>query len=198
MRVKHVVVISGFIGSGKSTLAKGLAKAFHLKRVSGSELLKKPMEKKLRTHNKTPVRKGFWETPEGKAFMNARVRNKKFDYELDAYILEYINKHDNVVIESRTMPWLYPFGFNIWLKVSLRESCKRVAERDSIFLKEATRAVRERRAKEVKLYRDLYGIRMGKDLKPFNLVLNTEKLKPHETLARAKKAIQKHWQKKKE
>ena len=78
------------------------------------------------------------------------------------------------------MPWLLKTGFKIWLLASIRKRAERVAKRDKIGVEDATRILEEKEARTKAIYQKLYGFKLGEDLGPFNLVLDTETLNASE------------------
>jgi len=74
------------------------------------------------------------------------------------------------------MPWLLKTGFKIWLVASEEKRAERIAERDKIAVKEALQVLKEKEARTKAIYKKLYGFKLGEDLEPFNLVLDTDNL----------------------
>lgn len=159
-------------GSGKSTLAKRLAEKYNLRYFSGGDALKAlAMEEGYRD-----VKYGWWESKEGLSFLERRNKDQKFDKAIDRKLLEIAEK-DNAIFDSWTMPWLLKMGFKIWLEASLENRAKRIAQRDHIEVKEALKALKSKEEQTRKIYKRLYGFDLGKDYKPFHLILDTDSLK---------------------
>lgn len=172
---KPVICISGMAGTGKSTLAKKLAKKYGLKYFSGGDALKA-----LAAEEGCDVSSnGWWESPEGLAFLGQRERDSQFDKIVDDKLLEYAQQ-GNVLFDSWTMPWLLKTGFKIWLLASLEKRAERVAERDKITIRDALRILEEKENMTKAIYRKLYGFTLGEDFAPFNLVLDTDNLNADE------------------
>jgi len=144
---------------------------YGLKYVSGGTALK---ELALKTGYKTKD-KGWWETSEGTRFLEQRLRDSKFDKQIDDQLLEWAEQ-GNVVLDSWTMPWLSKKGFKIWLEVSYEERAKRLAHRDGISVEEAARIITEKDGKTKQIYERLYGFKLGEDYSPFDLILDSELL----------------------
>ncbi len=174
-RKKAVICVSGMAGSGKSTLAKRLARKYGLRYLSGGDALKALAVEAGRK----PGGADWWETEEGKKFLQQRKQNLDFDKRADEKLLEWAEKGD-VVLDSWTMPWLLKKGFKIWLEVSPEERAKRIARRDRLSPGEALKSLKERDAKTSKIYESLYGFKLGEDFSPFNLVLDTNDLAARE------------------
>jgi cytidylate kinase len=168
---KIVICISGMTGSGKSTVAKRLAAKYGLDYFSGGNALK------TLAHEEgydSDIR-GWWETPQGRKFLQQRMGDSVFDKRIDKKLLE-LAEQGNVVLDSWTMPWLLDDGFKIWLEASPQVRAKRVVKRDGISIEEAVEAVKIKDEKTREIYKCLYGFDLGHDLSPFDLVLATDEL----------------------
>ena len=172
---KIVVCISGMAGTGKSTLSKKLAEKYNLQCYSGGDALKEL----AKAEGYDMSRHGWWESPEGLNFLNERVKDPKFDKEVDAKLLQYAQQ-GNVLLDSWTMPWLLKEGFKIWLMASIEKRAGRVAERDKITVNEAFKVLEEKEARTKTIYKKLYGFVLGEDFAPFDLVLDTDNLNAEE------------------
>jgi cytidylate kinase len=172
---KIVLCIAGLTGCGKSTVAKRLAERYGLKYLSGGTALK---ELAIKMGYK-PCEKGWWETSEGMRFLEHRLKDTKFDKQVDEQLLEWA-KRGNVVLDSWTMPWLFKEGFKIWLEASPHVRARRLARRDGISVKEALKAVKEKDQRTRKIYYDLYGFKLGEDFSPFHLILDVDQLEAEE------------------
>ncbi len=192
MAEKIVIIVCGFAGSGKSTLAENLAKHFGLKCVHASDVLKQLMENDIESIDlgKTKPGMGWWESEEGKKFMKQRIADGTLDRVLDKKLLEIIEA-GNVVVDSWTMPWLSKTGFKIWLNTSIEERTKRVSERDKLPIEEVRKKITNRDIETKQIYEKLYGFKMGEDLTPFNLVMNTNEMGIEQVFEIAKKEIEK-------
>jgi cytidylate kinase len=168
---KIVVCISGMAGTGKSTLAKKLAQKYKLKYYSGGDALKEL----AKDEGCNPSSRGWWESPEGLSFLKKREKNLKFDKAVDDKLLEYAQQ-ENVLLDSWAMPWLLKTGFKIWLVASEEKRAERIAKRDKLSVNEALKVLKEKEARTKAIYKKLYGFRLGEDLEPFNLVLDTDNL----------------------
>jgi len=162
-------------GTGKSTLSKKLAEKYHLSCYSGGDALKELAN----AEGYDASRQGWWESPEGLNFLSERVKDPKFDKEVDSKLIEYANK-GNVLLDSWTMPWLVKDGFKIWLSASIEKRAARVAERDKITFDEALKVLKEKEDRTKAIYKNLYGFSLDEDLAPFDLVLDTDNLSADE------------------
>jgi cytidylate kinase len=172
---KIVVCISGMAGTGKSTLAKKLAEKYGLRYHSGGDALKAlAAEEGYDSSSRV-----WWESPEGLGFLEKRENDLKFDKAVDDKLLEYAQQ-GGVLLDSWTMPWLLKGGFKIWLMASVDKRAERIAERDKLSTEEALQVLKEKEARTKSIYRKLYGFTLGEDLKPFNLVLDTDNLNASE------------------
>ena len=176
MSQKHMVIcISGMAGTGKSTLAKKLAQKYGFDYYSGGDALKVLASEE----GYNASQPGWWESPQGLKFLKQREGDEKFDRAVDQKLLEYTEK-GNVLLDSWTMPWLLKSGFKIWLLASMEKRAARVAQRDQITVEQALKVLKEKEERTKGIYKKLYGFMLGEDFKPFNLVLDTERLNAEE------------------
>jgi cytidylate kinase len=168
---KIVVSISGMAGTGKSTLAKKLAEKYNLRYFSGGDALRELAKEE--GYNSSS--RGWWESPEGLSFLEKRQKNLEFDKSVDDKLLEYA-RQGNVLLDSWTMAWLLKTGFKIWLVASVEKRTERIAKRDKIPIKEASRVLKEKEARTKTIYKKLYGFTIGEDFEPFDLVFDTNNL----------------------
>ena len=172
---KIVVCISGMAGTGKSTLAKKIAEKYGLKYHSGGDALKALAAEEGYTSNHP----GWWESPEGLGFLAKREKDLKFDKLVDNKLKEFAQK-GNVLLDSWTMPWLIDYGFKIWLIASINKRVERIAKRDNLTKTNALKVLKEKENRTKNIYKKLYGFIIGEDLKPFHMILDTEKLEANE------------------
>ncbi len=166
-----VICLTGMTACGKSTAARRLAEKYRLRYVSGGTVLK---ELALKMGYRSQER-GWWETTEGMRFLEQRLRDPRFDKQVDAELLNWAQR-GNVVLDSWTMAWLSKTGFKIWLEVSPQERARRLASRDRISLREAERLLKEKDGRTKQIYERLYGFKLGEDFSPFDMILDTEQL----------------------
>ncbi|MEM3808093.1 MAG: cytidylate kinase family protein [Nitrososphaerota archaeon] len=170
-RKRLLILVSGLAASGKSTLAKRLSTALKVNYYSGGDALRRLAVKQ----GYRPVGKKWWDTEEGMKFLSIRQQDPFFDRKVDEE-LKRIAEQESAVIDSWVLPWLLENGFKIWLKSSLEARAQRMRKRDKISIEEAVKIINERDKKNYDLYYSLYGIRLGEDLSPFHLVLDTSNL----------------------
>lgn len=168
---KIIICISGPPGCGKSTVAKRLAQKYGLRYISGGEALKELAAEA----GFKPSGEGWWETEEGRRFLNKRMEDPNFDRRVDEKLIEAA-KQGNVVLDSWTMPWLLDEGFKVWLDATLDVRANRAAKRDNISLERAKKLILERERKTKEIYRKLYGFNLGEDFSPFHVILDTDRL----------------------
>ncbi len=168
---KIVICISGMTGCGKSTVAKRLAEKYGLKYISGGGALKTLAVES----GYNPAEVGWWETDEGMKFLQNRTENSRFDKAVDEKLLK-LAKQGNVVLDSWTMPWLLKEAFKVWLEASSDVRARRVAERDSISVREASGLLTKKDESTKIIYKRLYGFDLGGDFLPFDLILDTDDL----------------------
>ena len=172
---RMVICISGMAGTGKSTLAKKLAQKYGFDYYSGGDALKVLASEE----GYNASQPGWWESPQGLKFLKQREGDEKFDRAVDQKLLEYTEK-GNVLLDSWTMPWLLKSGFKIWLLASMEKRAARVAQRDQITVEQALKVLKEKEDRTKGIFEKLYGFMLGEDFKPFNLVLDTERLNAEE------------------
>ena len=172
---KIIICISGLAGSGKSTVAKRIAEHYGLRYYSGGEALKAIAAEIGYEISKS----GWWETEKGARFLKERLKNLNLDRRVDRKMLERA-REGNVVLDSWTMPWLLKGGLKIWLDASEDVRARRIAKRDGISVEEALKRMRERESKTKEIYRRLYGFKLGEDFKPFQVILDVNRLNEEE------------------
>jgi len=170
-----VVCVAGMSGCGKSTVAKKLAEKYGLRYLSGGGALKALAIE----GGYQPCERGWWETEEGRRFLEQRMGDNQFDRRVDEELLKEA-KQGNVILDSWTMPWLLKRGFKVWLEASPEVRARRISERDSISLEKALSALSEKDEKTRMIYKSLYGFDLGEDFSPFNLILDTDELSVEE------------------
>lgn len=171
-----IVIVTGMPGSGKSTLVELLASEFKLKAVYASDILKQLKEKGITDVNAEQTKKssGWWESREAGDYAEQRKKDFSMDRALDEKLLEIIETGDNLVVDSRTMPWLSKKGFKAWIGASEEVRAARIAERDGTDPEKVKGAMRKRAENDRAIYKELYGFDYGKDFSVFDLVLDTD------------------------
>jgi cytidylate kinase len=166
---KIVICVSGMTGCGKSTAARRLAEKYGLRYVSGGGALKAlAVEAGYK-----PTETGWWETDEGMKFLRQRMDDSKFDKKVDEKLLELAGQ-GNVVLDSWTMPWLLKEGFKVWFEASVNVRAKRVAERNATDVERTLNILEKKDERTRTIYKSLYGFDLGRDLAPFDLIIDTD------------------------
>jgi cytidylate kinase len=175
-RRRIVICVAGLSGCGKSTAARRLAKKYGLNCLSGGDMLKALA---VKTGYKSRER-GWWETEEGRNFLQQRARDYDFDRRVDEELIKWARR-GNVVLDSWTMPWLLKEeAFKVWLEVSPDERARRLARRNRISVEEAFRVLMEKDGKTNGIYKRLYGFDLGGDFSPFDVILDANQLESGE------------------
>jgi cytidylate kinase len=173
------IILCGMPAVGKTTVAKIIASKLGLKLIGGGDVLKEiALEEGYNA-----VGDDWWDTKEGMRFMEEREGSSEFDKEVDKRLLARAKKGD-VVITSYTLPWLAKDGVKVWLSGTKRSRAERMAKRDSTTPEECAKVIEARDSENYALYKKLYGIRFGKDLSPFEIILGTDGI-PAAEVARA-------------
>ncbi len=156
---------------GKTTVSKMVAERLGLKLVGGGDVLKEMAVEE----GYSPGGDDWWDTAEGIKFLGERKQEPGFDKEVDARLLVKARKGD-VVITSYPVPWLSKHGLKIWLSGSVESRANRMSKRDKMDRKKCTKVLAVRDGENYKLYRKIYQIEFGRDLSPFDLVIDTDSI----------------------
>ena len=163
------IIISGMPAVGKTTVSRKVAEALGTPMVGGGDVLKEMAVEE----GYSPGGEDWWDKGEGMKFLQARKRSSDFDKEVDARLLMKAKK-GNVVITSYPVPWLTPDGLKVWLSGSVKSRAKRMSKRDGVPFSKCKEVLSVRDFENHKLYKKIYGIDFGKDLRPFDLVVETD------------------------
>ena len=94
---------------------------------------------------------------------------------MDARLIQKAKKGD-VVITSYPVPWLTEDGIKVWLTGSVNSRAARMSKRDGVSMSKCKRILSVRDKENYKLYKKIYDIEFGKDLRPFDLVVETDNI----------------------
>ncbi|MCL5419770.1 MAG: AAA family ATPase [Candidatus Marsarchaeota archaeon] len=171
----RAIIISGMPAAGKTTVAKILSKELGLKMVGAGDFLKEM----AKDRGYIPGGDDWWDTAEGIRFMRERETNPDFDKEVDARLLKKLEQ-GNVIATSYTAPWISKSGFKVWLKAESKSRAERMAKRDNTGLKQTIKTTKIRDVENYRIYKGLYNMEFGKDLSPFDLIVDTDGIAPEE------------------
>jgi len=163
------IIISGMPAVGKTTVSRKVAQALHMPLVGGGDVLKEMAVEE----GYTPGGEDWWDRGEGMKFLRERKKSSDFDKEVDIRLLQKAKKGD-VVITSYPVPWLTRDGLKVWLSGGVKSRAARMSKRDDLPISKCKRVLSVRDLENYKLYKKIYGIEFGKDLKPFDLVVETD------------------------
>jgi len=182
------ILVSGLAGTGKTTLCRRLASEFELEYYSGGDALK---EVASRLGYKVS-QVGWWESEEGLRFLRERRERLELDREVDRHLLMKVKAASSIVVDGWALPYLYDGkdAVKVFLKGELEVRAERVARRDGITVSEALEAIRRKEEMTREIYRELYGFTIGRDLEPFNLVVDTSRLTADQVFYIVKSYIQ--------
>lgn len=186
------IVISGWPAVGKTTIACKLAEEFDIVMYNGGDILKMLAEE---DKGYSVKRDDWWDTTEAKKFMEERKSDPSFDKKVDDKLIQIVKK-GGTVITSYTLPWLVVdesvIIIKFWLRGSLENRAKRMANRDGISFAEAKRITKLRDEENKRIYYRLYGFRFGEDLTVFDYVLNTDRLSLDALVEISKLIVRRH------
>lgn len=167
----EAIILSGFPAAGKTTVAGIIGNRLGVRVVGGGDILREMAVE--RGYKVTGA--DWWDTPDGIKFLRERETNSDFDKEADVRLIEKIRDGD-IVVTSYTAPWLTKDdGFKVWLKGSTENRAKRMSKRDGTPLEETKNVIKIRDDENSRLYKALYNIDFGNDLRPFDLIVDTNK-----------------------
>jgi cytidylate kinase len=170
LRYTGNVCISGLTASGKTTHSHLLAGEFGLTYVSGSQI-------QLNFMGISPIQtKDFWITENAKPLWN----NDAFS-RIDGELLRIESVSEGCIFDTSTMPWRHRRNaLCIWLGSSLEsrvlKSIISHRGRSDFDTHEYPTRIAEKDAATLRLYQELYGIRIGEDLSCFDLILDISSL----------------------
>jgi cytidylate kinase len=163
------IIVSGMPAVGKTTVSRAVAEALHIPMVGGGDVLKEMAVE----GGYSPGGDDWWDSAEGMKFLRERKKSSNFDMEVDARLLQKA-KAGNVVITSYPVPWLTTDGVKVWLSGSAKSRATRMSRRDKLPLSKCGEVLSARDVGNYKLYKKIYGIEFGRDLSPFDLVVETD------------------------
>ena len=165
------IIVSGMPAVGKTTVSRLIAASHGLKMLGGGDVLKEmAVEEGYR-----PGGEDWWDTDEGIKFLEERKLTPDFDRQVDKRLIEKAAGGD-VVITSYPIPWLSKKGLKVWLSGSVESRAKRMAKRDHMEEEKCREVLAVRDVENHKLYKSIYSIEFGKDLAPFDLVIDTDSI----------------------
>lgn len=165
------IIISGMPAVGKTTVSRVVTEALGISMVGGGDVLKEMAVEE----GFSPGGGDWWDTADGMSFLKKRGKSSEFDKEVDSRLLQKA-KRGGVVITSYPLPWLVEKGLKVWLAGSAKSRARRMAKRDGMTVQQCRKVLAVRDRENYKLYKKIYGIEFGKDLKPFDLVVDTDSI----------------------
>ena len=161
------ILLSGLSGTGSTTAAKRIAADFNLAYVYGGQIFRN-----------LAVERGVSLEELAESLEHDQETEREIDRRLIA-----AGMNDSVLIESRTIGWIFPREIptvRIWLLCDLSERLRRVRAREH-HPRSAENLLR-REASDNRRYRELYGIE-EEDYSPFDLVVDTTTMPVDEVVA---------------
>lgn len=167
----QALILCGMPAAGKTAAANIIAQKLHIEAVGIGDMLKEmALDKGYKITGE-----GWWDTPDGIKFVEERRGNSEFDKEADRRLLEKIEK-GNIVVTSYTAPWISKKGMKCWLDATIETRARRMSLRDEMSIERAREVVKIRDRENYELYKKMYGIELGKDLKPFNIIIDVNNI----------------------
>jgi cytidylate kinase len=151
------ILLSGLSGTGSTTAARRIADDFGLRYVYGGQIFR----------NLAAERGILLEE-----LAESLEQNPEAEREIDDRLIA-AGKGDDVLIESRTIGWLFPRelpALRVWLTCDLAERLDRVERRENH--PRSRENLLRRESSDNRRYLRLYGIE-PEDFSPFDLVLDT-------------------------
>ena len=160
------LLLSGLSGTGSSTAAKRIASDMGLDYIYGGQIFRN-----LAAEQHISLEE----------LAESLERNPEIEREVDQRLIQAAMS-DNVLVESRTIGWLFPReipALRIWLTCDIAERLRRVQAREH-HPRSAENLLR-REGSDNRRYRNLYSIKEN-DFSPFDLVLDTTDLSVDEVV----------------
>jgi cytidylate kinase len=154
------ILLSGLSGTGSTTAAKRIAADFNLDYVYGGQIFRDLARERGISLEE---------------LAESLERHPDEEMEMDRRLCA-AGRRDDVLIEGRTMGWIFPHDIptiRIWLTCDLEERLRRVEDREH-HPRSAENLLR-RESSDNRRYKMLYGIE-EQDFSPFDLVLDTTNL----------------------
>lgn len=161
------ILLSGLSGTGSTTAAKNIAANLGLRYVYGGQIFRdRASERGIPLED----------------LVELLERYPEEERQVDQRLVEIGLREDDILIESRTVGWIFPRDVpatRIWLTCELPERLRRVQAREHH--PRSPENLLRREASDNKRYRALYGIE-PEDYSPFDLVLDTTTLSVEEVV----------------
>lgn len=165
------IIVSGMPAVGKTSVSRLVAASLGLKMLGGGDVLKEMAVEE----GYKPGGDDWWDTDEGMNFLAERKLTPDFDKQVDKRLIEKAASGD-VVITSYPIPWLSKKGLKVWLSGSVESRARRMSKRDRMEEAKCREVLAVRDVENHKLYKSIYSIEFGKDLSPFDLVIDTDSI----------------------
>ncbi|HNT60468.1 MAG TPA: cytidylate kinase family protein [Candidatus Bilamarchaeaceae archaeon] len=170
-----IIAVSGLTGSGKNTFGELLARRLGHRIVS-------PTFKDLAKKAGVPLLE----------FQKRAESDHSIDQKFDAFLKQEAGKGD-CVVTTWLGPWMLAADFRIHIFAPERTRAERVADRDSMPLRQALAHIRERDSNNIRRYKDIYRIDIT-DTSTFDLALSSESYAPGQMVEIALVAIRKKFE----
>ena len=168
VKILVVITISGPHGSGKSTFAKEIAQALQLKYVSSGKTFRR-----LAKENGCDLEE----------FSKKCERDRLIDEKIDQITIDEAKK-GNVILEGQLAAWMAKdfSNFNIYVTASFDTRVKRIAKRDGISFKEASKETKTRTRSEINRFKRMYKVDIS-NTEIYDIILSTDRLPKDKCIA---------------
>lgn len=109
--MRNIITIAGFLGSGKSTAAKRVASSLAYQHYSGGDFMRALAQERGITLRELG---------------DLAEHDDSIDIEIDGKQKEFMDSHDNFVIDSRLGWFLAPDSFKVFLSLDLDTASERI------------------------------------------------------------------------
>lgn len=174
---RHVITISGKVGSGKTTIRTKLAEKLGYESYSAGDSFKIIAKEKGITTQK---------------LLRMAEMYEYVDELIDKNLKEFLDNHENIVVDGRMAFYLAPDSFKVFLELPAHTAAVRMIEdaktndlrssEKAETVEEMVEKIKARTKSEQKQFQEYYGIKDHMDHKHFDLVVDTRENHPEEVV----------------
>jgi predicted cytidylate kinase len=174
---KTVITLCGELGAGKSTTTKLLQEKLGYERIYTGGLYRAHAEELGMTFDE---------------YHKLAETDPKYDEHIDNQLKEFLNKGENIICDSYMASWFAPDAFKVFLDIDPRVAAERMFEDRKVNPDRVTEDYgsvegqleknKERRASNVKRYREYYGVENYLDKNHYDIIVDTTSTPPEEVV----------------